>query len=190
MLFTPASGNNETATVTFTDSDAATGIPYTQSITLNGIAAPEPPTGVVEIISKHSGKALEVLDGSIADGAPIEQYDFLGKSSQQWQLLPVESGYYKIQSAASGKVLDVIEGSTENGAGVQQWDYLGTDNQKWQLTKLSDGSFQIANKASRKLLEVTGLSTEDSAMMQQWDSTGGDNQQWMIATLHHHICES
>lgn len=182
VIFTPASSNDETATLSFTDSDVDTGIPYTQTIALHGAASPGVPMGVAEIIGKHSGKALEVLDASSADGAPVEQGVFQSRSDQQWQLIAVESGYYKIQNAATGKVLDVIEASTENGAAVQQWDYLGTDNQKWQLTHMLDGSFEIANKGSGKLLDVTGLSLQDGAAMQQWSSTGADNQRWMITS--------
>lgn len=180
VLFTPTSTHNESATLTFTDSDAATGVPYTQSIALTGTVTPAVPVGVVEIISKHSGKALEVLDASKADGAQVEQYDFLARAGQQWQLLPVESGYYKIENVNSGKVLDVVLASGENGAGIQQWSYLGTDNQKWQLTPMSDGSFQIVNKASGKLLDVTGVSVQNGATLQQWAGTGADNQKWML----------
>ncbi len=180
VLFTPASANFEYATLSFTDSDAGTGIPYTQSIALTGIPNPGLPGGVVEIIGKQSGKALDVLDASTTDGMPIEQYDFSNRSHQQWQFLPVETGYYKIQNVNSGKVLDVIAYSAANGAGIQQWDYLGTDNQKWQVTVLADGSLQITNKESGKLLDVTGLSTQNGTTMQQWASTGGDNQKWIV----------
>jgi hypothetical protein len=59
----------------------------------------------------------------------------VGGANQQWQLVPIDSGGYKIVSKLSGKVLDVRGGNeaTGNGFPIQQWDYLGGANQQWQL---------------------------------------------------------
>ena len=42
------------------------------------------------IVSKYSGKVLDVLGVSQANGALIQQYDYLGGANQQWQLVPVQ----------------------------------------------------------------------------------------------------
>jgi len=45
-----------------------------------------------KIVSKLSGKALDVRGGNEATGSglPIQQWDYLGGANQQWQLVPVQ----------------------------------------------------------------------------------------------------
>ena len=179
-VFTPSVTGNESATLTINYTDTVTSNTYTQTVALTGQGVAVIPSGNVEILNRNSGKALDVLNASMLDGAPLQQYDYLGLSNQQWQLVLVEPGYYKILNVNSGLVLDVTGESVENGATIQQWAYWGGDNQKWSLTQLPDGSYQIANKLSGKLLDVTALSTADMARLQQWSATGANNQKWDI----------
>jgi hypothetical protein len=85
------------------------------------------------IRAKHSGKVLDVEGVSTANGAKIQQWDYLGGNNQEWKLESVGDGYYRIVAQHSGKVLDVEGVSTANGAKIQQWDYLGGNNQRWTL---------------------------------------------------------
>lgn len=48
--------------------------------------------GYVSLISRHSGKAVEVQGASTADGANIVQYANWGGNNQQWQLVRVGGG--------------------------------------------------------------------------------------------------
>ena len=86
-------------------------------------------------IVAFSGKVLDVTGGSKANGAPIQQYDFLNGSNQQWYVLPLATGEYRVQSLLSNKVLDVTGGpaATGNGVLLQQWDDLGGANQRFIL---------------------------------------------------------
>jgi beta-xylosidase len=43
----------------------------------------------VRLISRHSGKAVEVQNASTADGGPVVQYADWGGTNQQWQLIRV-----------------------------------------------------------------------------------------------------
>jgi hypothetical protein len=89
--------------------------------------------GVVDapIRAKHSGKVLDVAGISMANGAQIQQWDYLGGDNQKWRLESVGDGYYRIVAKHSGKVLDVVGVSTANGVRIQQWDWVGGDNQRW-----------------------------------------------------------
>ena len=131
------------------------------------------------IRAKHSNKVLDVAGISTANGAHIQQWDYLGGDNQKWRLESVGGGYYKIVAQHSGKVLDVVGKSTANGARIQQYDYLGGDNQKWRLEPLDEGYYRIVAKHSGKVLDVVGVSTANGAQIQQWDWVGGDNQRWM-----------
>ena len=143
------------------------------------------PDGFFKIVSKLSGKALDVTGFSLSNGTLIQQYSYLGGDNQRWQLELVEDGFFKIVCKQSGKVLDVQGMSTSNGALIQQWDYLGGDNQKWQLILADDtyppsASFKIAAKQTGKALDVQAASTTNGALIQQWDYIGGDNQNWQL----------
>jgi hypothetical protein len=96
-----------------------------------------------KIESKHSGKVLDVVGKSTANGAEIQQYDWLDGINQIWRFEEVGDGYLKIVSAHSGKVLGVRDVSMANGARIQQWDYLGGNNQKW--TFLEDKTARYRN---------------------------------------------
>ena len=72
---------------------------------------------------------------STSNGAPIQQYDYLGGDNQKWRFILVQNGFFKIVAKQSGKVLDVQGASPSDGALIQQWNYLGSDNQKWSVEK-------------------------------------------------------
>lgn len=139
-----------------------------------------PPSGVIQIVNKLSGKVLDVTGLSLENGAAIQQWDYLGGKNQKWELIPVDSQYYKIVNDNSGLVLDVTGASTQPGARIQQYTYLGGDNQKWQIVPVDGQYFEIVNKESGMALDVTGMSMADGALLQQYTYLGGDNQKWMF----------
>ena len=59
------------------------------------------------IVSRHSGKAIDLYNFSTADGAPIVQWARNDGNQQQWQFVDAGSGYYKLRSRHSGKFLEL-----------------------------------------------------------------------------------
>jgi hypothetical protein len=80
-------------------------------------------TQMYKICNAYSGKCLGVVNGSTADGAAVEQRTYSGALSQNWQILYVSSGNYKVVNVASGKALDV------SGSQVVQATYTGSTGQ-------------------------------------------------------------
>lgn len=140
-------------------------------------------SGTYRIVNRNSGKALNVVGGSSADGANIEQYTYGGWTSQHWQFTDLGNGYYKIQNVNSGKLMDVEGASLADGAENVQWYDNGGLNQQWQLQDTGDGYFKIINRNSGKLLDITGASTADGALDIQWNDNGGTNQHWQILEI-------
>ena len=62
------------------------------------------------MVSRHSGKCLDVSGGSLGDGASIIQWQCHGGANQQWRLEVAGEGYSRMVSRASGKCLDVTAG--------------------------------------------------------------------------------
>lgn len=134
----------------------------------------------VPIVSRSSGKCVDVAGGSSADGAALVQYACNGADNQDWRLQPTWGGYYQIVSSSSGKCIDLADESTANGARIIQWPCNGQDNQQWQLREVAGGHVEIVSRYSGKCLDVDGSSTADAAPLLQWDCWGGANQQWSL----------
>jgi hypothetical protein len=97
-------------------------------------------SGQYYVISKNSGKCMEVVSASTANGAAIDQLDCNGTAQQLWKLNTVTGGYKQIISALSGKCLDVSGGPTSTGDGVlmDQWDCVAdAPNQMWTFNGLT-----------------------------------------------------
>lgn len=137
-------------------------------------------TRTYSIISKNSGKALDLYWGSPDNGANILQYSYYGYTNQKWYLTKLDNGYYTIKNAASGKVIDVADYSMDNGGNVHQWEYVGGANQEWIIEQADGGYYKIINRMSGKALDVEGVSAADNANVHQWEYVGGANQLWSI----------
>jgi hypothetical protein len=90
-----------------------------------------------------SGKCLEVLGSSGADGGAVDMWAYSGKggNNQNWLIQPTDNGYYKIINVNSGKALEVTLGNNaaipfRNGSAVDQYTYSSGKNQQWAFVKI------------------------------------------------------
>jgi hypothetical protein len=134
-----------------------------------------------KIVSKLSGKVLDVTGGSEVNGTPVQQWRYLGNPQQRWVLIPVQP--YYIANAWSGKVLDVPNGSSEDGALVQQWSANRNKQQDWQFLPVGGQYYALLNFLTGKVLDVSGFSTSNGALIQQGQYLQGGNQQWKLVPL-------
>jgi hypothetical protein len=142
---------------------------------------PAPVSGrTVHIVSKNSGKCLDVAGAGTHDGANVQQYDCHSGANQLWTLTDKGNGYYLITAKNSGKCLDVAGVATHNGANVQQYDCHSGPNQLWTLTDKGNGYYLITAKNSGKCLDVAGVATHNGANVQQYDCHSGPNQLWTL----------
>ncbi|HEU5129811.1 MAG TPA: RICIN domain-containing protein [Glycomyces sp.] len=133
-----------------------------------------------EVVNLNSGKCMDVVSGSTADGAEIIQYDCHGAANQQWRLEDAGGGYYRIVSEASGRCLDVDAASTAEGARIIQWACNGGTNQQWQLRDAGGGHVELVARHSGKCVDVIDSSTANGARLHQYSCWGGANQQWAL----------
>jgi len=174
ITYTPTSAGISTASLLVFDN--AIGSP--QSVSLTGAVVSQ-----VTIVSKATGKVLDVVGGSTANGAGIQEYDILNSANQKWSLVATSGGNYAIMNLQSGKVLDVTGGSTQVGALIQQWDYLGSANQQWSIVPVENGFYEILNVGTGKALDVPGGNSVSGTPIHQWDYAGTDNQKWSLSVL-------
>jgi hypothetical protein len=147
-------------------------------------APPPIPTSWVSIVSKNSGKCLDVTGHSTTAGTGIQQWTCVGGTNQLFRFTPVQGGY-EITAQNSGLQLDVAGGpsATQNGVRIIQWPFWGGSNEIWNVQPTSDGFFTIVPLNSSKCMDVTGISLINGAAIQQWACTGGANQKWQFVPV-------
>jgi hypothetical protein len=135
------------------------------------------------LLNRNSGKALDVYNLAMNDGARITQWARNNGNQQQWQFVDSGGGYYRLKSRLSGKVLDVYNWSTANGASIVQWADHNGANQQFRLADSAGGYVRLISRHSNKVMEVQGASTADGGNIVQYDDWNGNNQQWQLVLV-------
>ncbi|MGI5152690.1 family 43 glycosylhydrolase [Plantactinospora sp. CA-294935] len=146
-------------------------------------AATVDPNAWYVLVSRHSGKALDVYDRSTADGGQIVQWARNDGAWQQWQFVDSGAGYHRLRSRHSGKVLDIRDSSGADGAEVIQWTDQGSTDQQFRLADSDGGYVRLINRNSNKALDVWEWSTADGGRISQYADQGGANQQWQLVRV-------
>ncbi|MDO6474125.1 RICIN domain-containing protein [Alteromonas sp. 1_MG-2023] len=134
-------------------------------------------SGTYIISNVASGRAMDVANVSVADGANIQVWDNFNAANQRWQAVEVGSNVYEFISQNSGSCLDADNGSDN----VHQWSCFGSDNQRWALKSLPNGSFRVCSVAGQSALEAQG--TGNGANVRTAAATGGDSQSWWFSPV-------
>jgi hypothetical protein len=142
-----------------------------------------------KIVSKASGKVLNVLGGSQADGTQIIQFQETDAANELWKVfIPSDRSGFVIQSVGSGKNLDLfhvrtmvsataasIDISLEDGAFIVQFDpsqELAALSQQWRFINFpldgDTGLCHIVSLMNGKRLDVDALSFDNGAFIVQF----------------------
>lgn len=147
----------------------------------NVINAASPSNGGTYLfVNRHSGLVLEVANGSVDDGANVQQWGENGHNCQKWRLESTGNGYYHITNVNSGKYFEVQNASTEGGGNIVQYGNTGHSCQEWSFQSAGSGYYILVNRNSGMAADVWGWSKEMGGNIAQWTNTGGANQQWML----------
>jgi hypothetical protein len=132
-----------------------------------------------KLISRASGKCLDVAGRGLYNGAPLQQWTCVDQPNQKFRIVNLTRGRFQIVAVESGKTVSVDASSLASGAKVHQWD-LVSSTQFVSLYPSVDGGYSIFYPHSNKCLDVEGFSTADGAVIQQWDCANTQNQIWLI----------
>jgi hypothetical protein len=135
-------------------------------------------TQMYKICNAYSGKCLGVVGGSTADGAPVEQRTYSGALSQDWQILYVSSGNFKVINVASGKALDV------SGSQIVQNTYTGSTSQMLPIRYIKDraGYANLVLSNNNKSGYCVS-SNSDGGLVQLGTSLGTDYGRWTFSAV-------
>lgn len=138
--------------------------------------------GRYAIVSQASGLALGIAGSKPDEGNPIDQFEYRGGPTQQWNISPTGDGSYAIGSMGTGKYLDLFQCGTADGTKISQYPWLGNDCQKWRIEPVSDGSYRILSKAGLALT-MPGSTKEPLAQVQGWQWKAQSGQKWTLKKL-------
>ena len=142
-----------------------------------------PGDGYFEIVSRNSGKCLDVFGASTEPVASVIQWVCTGGPNQQWRLESVGGGAFRVTARHSGQALDVYGALTDDDTPLIQYPATGGANQAWTLQPTSDGYVTFIAGHSGKAMDVEFASTDDGARVIQYSPTGGLNQQWLLRAV-------
>ena len=140
-----------------------------------------PNSNVYRIVNMNSGKILEVGGYSKVNGGLVQQWDYVGIPSQQWQLVPTYQSYFKLINVGSGLALSIPDPLTQTGIQLQQYTYMGTNNQQWlfdEISPLSAGArYRITSRSNGRSIEIAGFSNNELAALVQWQVVNTSSSQ-------------
>ncbi len=136
--------------------------------------------GQYALTASHSGKVLDISDGSTDEGVSLVQQQLQKTSSQMWNISLADSIFYSIINEKSGLAMTVENGSIEEGAGIIQSVYTGAETQQWSINFLGEGLYSIINRNSSKSIEVDGGATGNGAPIYQASYIDSSYQQFEI----------
>jgi len=176
---TPATSGTSAFTASASNASGTDSKPF--SLTVNPQTAP---ASWFKLVSKNSGKCLDVPNASTLENIQLQQYSCWGGANQQFQFTPV-SGGYKITAKNSGLQVNVRGGTTatQNGAAIIQWPYSGGSNEIWNTHPNTDGTYTLTVNSSGKCMDVSGVSKSNGAKIQQYSCWGGANQKWSLVPV-------
>jgi hypothetical protein len=76
---------------------------------------------------RSMGRCLDVTDGAIEDGSPVQLFSCDGSGEQQW----VYTDDRTWLNPQSDKCLDVTDRDEDDGAPMQIWTCFAGANQRW-----------------------------------------------------------
>ena len=104
--------------------------------------------------------------------------------NDEWRVLDIGAGYYRVINRNSGKDLVVQSASTSEGANIFQYTYGGAaTNDEWAIVDVGAGYFRITNRNSGKSAEVAGGGTADGANVDQRTYAGATYQQFQLVSV-------
>jgi V8-like Glu-specific endopeptidase len=161
------------------DSNVANAISSTPLAEFMGGGQPQPTGG--RIVSRQSGKCLDVNASGTADGTNIQLWNCNGTGAQRFRTEDLGGGNFSLVNTASGKCVDVSRSGVADGTNVQLWTCNRTGAQTFRRQDVGGGFGNLVNTNSGKCLDVSGFGTADGTNVQIWScGNNQDNQVWRI----------
>ncbi|RYD88200.1 MAG: hypothetical protein EOP54_27620, partial [Sphingobacteriales bacterium] len=127
------------------------------------------------VTNAGSNKAIEVA-GTLNQGQKMDPSRLLQQWTpagtpdrwQEWNIIDLGTGYYRIQNLFSGQTLAVPGGFTTQGLQLEQYPWMGVNAQQWQIILVSGTNYRIINRATGlAITNEAGSTTNGTAITQR-----------------------
>lgn len=140
------------------------------------------------IKNKNSGKYLTVVGNNDSNGANVVQANFTAEKGQQWKVVHLENGIYKIVSEVGSKtrVLEVHYAKNTNGTNVDIWTDGNSTEKRFRIIKNNDNfTYRIASQCSNftKVITVKEASCQQNANIFQYQYNSSNNDEWYFEPI-------
>ena len=125
-----------------------------------------------------NGFAVQAQGAAVNNGTPIVMGPAGALGNDQWQLVPTDSGFFRIMNQKSHLAMAVLGASTNSGALVIQFTFGSAKNDQWMPRPAGNGLYYFVNRLSGLCLDLPV-----SAMGAQFDQrvyTGGAQLQFRL----------
>jgi hypothetical protein len=146
-------------------------------------AATTPAAGSYIITNVNSGLPLDTQNASNATNADVVQATANAGPDQQWTLVPVGSGDFKIVNGETDSVLGISGESTSDGADAVAAADNGTPDHLWEFVSQGGTEYKIENVHSGLLLGVLDEGTSSGTQVLQWSDNGTPDHLWNITPV-------
>ncbi|MFD7153012.1 RICIN domain-containing protein [Kribbella sp. NPDC059898] len=146
-----------------------------------------------ELVSRNSGKCMEVAGASQTDPAVVQQWDCFGGLHQRFRVVPVAgTEQYQLEMVhvngasldGSPRCVDVGNQSTADDAPLVQWKCVGTGNQQVLLDYVEGSSYDTVVRLrfahSGKCAAVQNAGTGNGNAVIQRTCAAVPEQQWIL----------
>ncbi|MFI5735775.1 RICIN domain-containing protein [Kribbella sp. NPDC051587] len=147
-----------------------------------------------ELVSRSTGRCLEVAGASQTDPAVIQQWDCFSGLHQRFRIVAVNgTGQYQVQMVhervdpkdGKPRCMDVGNQSTADNTPIVQWKCVGTANQQVLLDYVEGSSYDTVVRLrfahSDKCAEITDPAKGNGAALQQMPCDASrSTQQWIV----------
>jgi hypothetical protein len=134
--------------------------------------------GYGPMLDSNSRLNVLVNNAATSNNAPVGIGPSTALGNDQWNLVPVDTGYYEVANKKSGMALAVQNASLANGALIVQNTYTGATNQQWLIQGTGNGLYNLANRLSGRCLDVPGGNTNAGTQLDQQPLGAGAGQQF------------
>ncbi len=142
------------------------------------------------LVAKHSGKCLDLSNGSFKNGSPLEQETCSSSEAPEFEFVAIanRADTYLIKNTRTGKCLDIFRAGTQNGASLIQYSCGEGANQHFELLSAGSGYYQLKAQHSGKCVDVYRAYQADGTGVQQYSCHSSatrlakGNQLWKIDT--------
>jgi parallel beta-helix repeat protein len=133
------------------------------------------------IQASDTGPAVQAQNAATTNNTPIISGPAGTLANDQWQLVPTDSGFYRLMNLRSHLAMNVSGASLNPGARVIQWPFGSGKNDQWMPRPAGNGLYYFVNRLSGLCLDIPAAVS--AVQLDQQPYMGVVNQQFSLNLL-------